>query len=335
VGLTDFVKGQFVEIIEWVDNSRDTLVWRFPDEDKEIKRGAQLVVRESQVAQLVYLGQFADLFQAGTHTLSTANIPLLTRLRGWKYGFESPFKADVYFISTRVFTGNQWGTANPFMVHDEQLGVLRLRAFGTYDFHIVDASRFLHDVSGTDDHFQLDGFADVMRSRIVSVFSEAVSTSKVPAADIATRFRELGDALLPLVNPILNARYGLELTSFVVENISVPPEVEQAIDRRSGMSAVGDLNDFIKYQLAEGLATSGGGVAGLGAQMAVGAAVAQQVAAPPAQAIPETLSPLEAAKLLGVTEADVVASLQSGDLKGRKIGSAWRVTRAELAEFLK
>jgi excisionase family DNA binding protein len=350
VGLTDFVKSQFIEIIEWLDTTRDTLAFRFPDDDRAIKRGAQLVVRESQMAQMVYLGQFADLFAPGTHGLTTDNIPVLTRLRGWKYGLESPFKADVYYVSTRLFTANQWGTSNPVMVRDEDLGVVRLRAFGTYDFHVVDTTRFLKEVAGTDDHFQLGEFSDAMRSRIVSMFSEAVATSKVAALDIATRYRELGDALMPLINPTLSGRYGIELTNFIVENVSVPPEVEQAIDRRSSMSAIGNLNDFVKYQLAQGLETQGAGVAGLGAALAVGASVAQQMTAPsgalaapgaPGVAtvptvpvVPETLSPAEAAKALGVTEADVVASLEKGDLKGKKIGSQWRLTRAGLAAFL-
>ena len=136
MGLMDFIKGELIEIIEWTDDSRDTLSYRFPDEDKEIKRGAQLIVRESQAAQFVYLGQFGDLFRPGKHTLTTDNIPVLTTLKGWKYGFESPFKADVYFVTTRLFTGNKWGTSNPVMVRDQDFGIVRLRAFGTYDFRI-------------------------------------------------------------------------------------------------------------------------------------------------------------------------------------------------------
>ena len=342
MGLSSFVKSQLIEIVEWSDTTRDTIAWRFPDEDHEIKRGAQLVVRESQAAQFVYLGQFADRFGPGTHTLTTANIPLLTRIRGWKYGLESPFKADVYYVATRTFPGNEWGTSNPVMVHDDQLGVVRLRAFGTYDFHVVDVSRFLRDVSGTDDVFRLGDFVDAMRPRIVAMFSEVAATARLGAFDIATRYREIGDAVLPALNPALNAKYGVELTSFVVENVSVPPEVEKAIDTRSSISAIGDMNEFVKYQMAEGLPAQGAGVAGLAAQFAVGMQMGKQFqmsgAAPTAAAavdIPETLAPAEAAKLLGVSEADVVASLESGDLTGKKIGSQWRVTRAQIAEFLK
>src|SRR6478609_1803289 len=209
MALTDFIRSQFIDIIEWTDDSRDTLSYRFPDEDKEIKRGAQLIVRESQMVQFVYLGQFGDLFAPGKDTLTTENIPVLTRLQGWKYGFESPFKADVYYVTTRLFTGNKWGTSNPVMVRDQDFGIVRLRAFGTYDFHIVDPQKFLKEVAGTDVHFRLDEFADTMRSRLISMFSEALATSKVPVLDIATRYSELGDALLPLINPALSERYGI------------------------------------------------------------------------------------------------------------------------------
>ncbi|MFN8094801.1 MAG: SPFH domain-containing protein [Vicinamibacteria bacterium] len=350
MGLMDFVRGQLLEIIEWTDDSRDTLSYRYPDDDKEIKRGAQLIVRESQLVQFVYLGQFGDQFGPGKHDLTTDNIPVLTRLKGWKYGFESPFKADVYYVTTRLFTGNKWGTSNPIMMRDADFGIVRVRAFGTYDFRIVDAPRFLKEVAGTDDHFRLDEFADVMRSRLVSVFSEALATSRVPVLDVATRYSELGEALLPLINPALGQKYGLEMTSFVLENVSVPPEVEQAIDKRAGMAAVGNLNDFVKYQMAQGM-EKGAGAGGIGAEMAVGLAMAQQMmaqqggitaqstpsaGAPPAAAagLPETMSPADAAKALGVSEADVLASLESGDLKGKKIGSQWRITKAALAQFL-
>ena len=358
MGLMDFIKGQLIEIIEWTDDSRDTLSFRFPDQDKEIKRGAQLIVRESQSVQFVYLGQYGDLFGPGKHTLTTDNIPVLTKLQGWKYGFETPFKADVYFVTTRLFTGNKWGTSNPVMVRDPEFGVVRLRAFGTYDFRIVEIPRFLKEVAGTDDHFRLDEFADAMRSRLVSVFSEALATSKIPALDIAGRYSEIGEALLPLINPVIKAKYGLEMASFIVENVSVPPEVEQALDKRAGMAAVGNLNDFVKYQMAQGL-EKGAGAGGIGAEMAVGLAMAQQMLNQPGgitaqatvpvagggvqtqaavgnaqAALPETLGPADAARILGVTEADVLASLEKGDLKGKRIGSQWRVTRTQLAEFL-
>jgi len=345
-----FIKGELLEIIEFNDDSRDTLSWRFPDNDHAIKNGAQLIVRESQAAQFVYLGQFGDCFTPGKHSLVTENIPILTRLKGWKYGFESPFKADVYFVTTRLFTGNKWGTANPVMMRDQDFGIVRLRAFGTFDFKIVNSPIFLKEVAGTDHHFRLDEFADTMRSRIVSVFSEALASCGVPALDVATRYSELGDALLPLINPQVTAKYGIEITSFLVENVSVPPEVEAAIDKRSSMSAIGNLNDYVKFQMAESMMKGGdgGSAAAVPAQMAIGFGLAQEMlksmkdappgapsgATPPPPPLPELMSPAQAAQLLGVSEGDVMASLEAGDLKGKKIGTAWRITRSALDAFL-
>ena len=351
MAILDFISKQFIDIIEWIDDSRDTLSYRFPDEDKEIKRGAQLIVRESQIAQFVYLGQFGDTFGPGKYTLTTDNIPILSDLKGWKYGLESPFKADVYYVLTRLFTGNKWGTANPVMMRDQDFGVVRLRAFGIYDFKVVDPKLFLKEVAGTDDHFRLDEFNDTMRSRIVSVFSEALAQSKIPALDVAARYGELGEALRPLINPAIGAKYGLEMTTFIVENVSVPPEVEQAIDKRSSMAAVGNLNDYVKFQMAQGLEKGGGGPGGMAAEMAVGMAMAQQMiqqtgglmaqSTPPVQggqppaAAPELYTPAQVAQMLGVAESDVLASLDAGDLKGRRIGTQWRVTRAAVDTFIK
>ena len=347
-----FIKGELLEIIEFNDDSRDTLAWRFPDEDKAIKNGAQLIVRESQAAQFVYLGQFGDVFGPGKHTLVTENIPVLTRIKGWKYGFQSPFKADVYYVTTRLFTGNKWGTANPVMMRDKDFGVVRLRAFGTFDFRIVNPAVFLKEVAGTDQHFRLDEFADTMRSRIVSIFSEALASSGVPALDVAARYSELGDALLPLINPAVTTKYGLEITSFIVENVSVPPEVEAAIDKRSSMGAIGNLNDYVKFQMAESMTKGGdggGSPAAAAGQMAMGFGMAQEMmksmqpqppplpgAPAPAAGtgVPDLLSPADAAKILGVAESDVISSIEAGDLKGKKIGSAYRIPRAALDAFL-
>jgi len=351
MGLIDYLKTQFLEIIQWQDDSRDTLSFRYPDMDKEIKRGAQLIVRESQVAQFVYLGQFGDTFGPGKWTLTTDNIPILSTLKGWKYGLESPFKADVYFVNTRLFTGNKWGTANPVMLRDPDLGIVRVRAYGTFDFHVVDPKLFLKEVAGTDDHFRLDEFADTMRSRIVSVFSEALASAKLPVLDVAARYQELGEALLPVINPAVTSKYGLEIPSFIVENVSVPPEVEQAIDKRSSMSAIGNLNDYVKFQMAESMTKGGGeggGMASTAAGLGAGLAMGQQMMAamnagqtpPPiapagAGGTPELLGSADVAKVLGVSEADVLATLEKGDLKGKKIGSTWRVAKTALDEFLK
>src|SRR5215210_5603548 len=276
MGLMDYLRGQLIDIIEWTDDSRDTISYRFPDNDAEIKNGAQLIVRESQVAQFIYLGEFGDTFGPGKHTLTTDNIPILTSLKSWKFGFESPFKADVYFVTTRLFTGNKWGTSNPIMMRDQDFGIVRVRAFGTYDFRVSDPKLMLKEVAGSDQNFRLEEFADVMRSRIVSIFSDAIASAKIPVLDVATRFQEVGDALLPLINPIMQAKYGVELGSFVLENVSVPPEVEQAIDKRSSMAAVGNLNDYVKFQMAQGM-EKGGSAGGMATELAVGLSIAQQI----------------------------------------------------------
>jgi len=352
MGLMDFIKGELLDIIEWTEDSRDTLSYRFPDDDKAIKNGAQLIVRESQVAQFVYLGEFGDTFGPGKHTLTTDNIPVLTKIKSWPFGFNSPFKADVYYVLTRLFTGNKWGTSNPVMLRDNDFGIVRVRAFGTYDFKIVDAKTFLREVAGSDHNFRLDEFSDTMRSRIVSIFTDAIATAKIPVLDVAARYSELGDALLPLINPAVIAKYGLEITSFIVENVSVPPEVEQAIDKRSSMAAVGNLNDFVKYQMAKGFETGGGGAAGTAAELAVGFGLAQQmmqqgfaggqatptvapVAGPTSgSGLPELMGPADAATALGVSEADVMAVLEAGELKGKRIGASWRISRAALAAYM-
>lgn len=365
MGVLDFLKTQTLEVIEWTDDSRDTLSFRFPDDDKAIKRGAQLIVRESQMVQFVYLGQFGDTFGPGKHSLHTDNIPILTKLASWKFGFESPFKADVYYVVTRTFTGNKWGTSNPIMLRDEDLGVVRARAFGTYDFKISDPRLFLKEVAGTDHHFRLDEFAETMRSRIISTFSESLAQSKVPIFDVATRHSELGESLLPIINVITKAKYGLEITSFVVENVSVPQEVEQAIDKRSSMSAVGNLSDYVKFQMANSM-TQPGGPASVGGDIAVGMAMAQQLVQqgllnPQAAAQPagmeraaarvsgaagaaaeradaastalNLLSPGDVANMLKVSEGDVLATIESGELKAKKVGSTYRITRTALDEF--
>jgi len=254
------------------------------------------------------------------------------------------------------------------MLRDEDLGVVRARAFGIYDFKVVDPRMFLKEVAGTDHHFHLDEFADTMRSRVVSVFSEALAQSRVPVLDVARRYSELGGSLLPLINPVMTAKYGIEISSFIVENVSVPPEVEQAIDKRSSMSAIGNLNDYVKFQMAQHIGqpagAGGSGVGGMASELAIGLAMAkqfsdqfQQPGATAAGATPTTtpgnppagsaaagaatgpaidlLSPAQAAQLMGVSETDVVQSIEAGDLKAKKIGTTFRISRAALDEFLK
>ena len=334
MGLMEFITGEYIEIVEWIDDTRDTLTHRFPDADKAIKNGAQLIVRESQVAQFVYLGQFGDTFGPGKHTLTTDNIPVLTRLRSWKYAFNSPFKADVYFLTSRLFTGNKWGTTNPVMMPDDELGVVRVRAFGTYDFKIADARTFLREVAGSDHDFTVDEFIDVMRSRIVSAFSDAVAAAKIPVLQIASRYREIGEALLPVINPVIEAKYGLQLSSFIVENISVPADVEQAIDTRSGMAAVANLTEYVKYQMAQGM-EKGSGPAAAATELAVGVSMAQQILqAQGGVGVPDLLTPADVARRLSVPEPDALAIIESGELPAKKIGSSYRIKRSELEAYL-
>ena len=351
MGILDFLKGELLEIIEWTDDSRDILSYRYPDEDKAIKNGAQLICRESQVAQLIYVGELGDQFGPGKHTLSTENIPILTRLKSWKYGLESPFKVDVYYVNTRLFTGNKWGTSNPIMMRDDDFGIVRARAFGTFDFRIVDVKTFLRDVAGSDHTFRLGEFSETMRSRIVSVFSDALATSSVPVLDVATKYGELGDALLPLINPVVGAKYGLEITSFIVENVSVPKDVEEAIDKRSSMAAGGNLNDYVKFQMAQGMEKGGSGAGGMATEMAVGLTIAQQMmqqhgglmgggglmsqpGGSGGAGLPALLDPAQVAQALGVSEADVLAVVDSGELKAKKIGSSVRIKKSALEEYL-
>ena len=256
----------------------------------------------------------------------------------------------MYFVVTRLFIGNKWGTSNPVMLRDTDFDMVRIRAFGTYDFTIVEPKTFLREVAGSDHNFTLDEFSDTMRSRIVSIFTDAVTSLKIPVLDVASRYTELGEAILPLINRAVTSMYGIEMTSFVVENVSVPPEVEAAIDKRASMTAIGNLNELVKYQMARGLDSGGrsAGAAGTAAELAVGFGVAQQMlregfaggqatptaGAPGGVTLPELLSPAEAAQALGVSEADVLAVLEAGDLKGKRIGSAWRIPRAALTAYM-
>lgn len=373
MNLFNIIKNQLIEVIEWTDDSRDTLSYRWPDDDKEIKNGAQLIVRESQQVQFVAAGQYADLFGPGKHTLTTENVPVLSTILGWKYGFQSPFKCDVYYINTRLFTGNKWGTSNPVLMRDKDFGVVRIRAFGSYDFRIVEPAKFLKEVAGTDQNFRIDEFADTMRSRIVSVFTEALAKAQVPVLDVATRYSDLGDALVQIINPVMVEKYGIEVATFVLENVSVPPEVEEAIDKRSSMSAIGNLNDYVKYQMGHAMANGGEGAAAatIPATMAMGFGMAQEMmkqmqqpapqapafsaqvssdafspaAAQAAQVLSTSPSPVaagllvytpeQAAQVLGVETADVLAELEAGNLKGRKIGTNWRIAQTALDEFLR
>jgi len=267
MGLWDKLTGELIDIIEWLDNTRDTMVWRFPRYNNEIKNGAKLIVRESQAAAFIREGAMADVFQIpGTYTLDTRNMPILSTLLGWKYGFESPFKAEVYFVSTRVFTDRKWGTKNPFMVRDPEFGPTRVRAFGTFAIQVSDVAVFLRNVAGTNSAFSVDMIGEQLRDLMTARFTDAAAQSKIPVLDMAGHQDELGQALLSTINNDFE-QYGLKVTQLIVENISLPPEVEKAMDKRTSMGVLGNLDNYMKFQAANSMekaAENPGGTAAMG-----------------------------------------------------------------------
>jgi membrane protease subunit (stomatin/prohibitin family) len=278
--VTDFAKSQFIEVIEWLDDSQNTLVYRFPVHGQEIKNGAQLIVRESQAAVFVYQGQAADTFGPGRYTVDGGNTPILSKLGAWYHGFNSPFKSEVYFVNTKQFTDNKWGTANPIMMRDADFGMVRLRAFGTYSLRVADPTTFIKEIAGTNAHFQTDDIEGQLKRAIVSGFADALGELKIPALDLAAQYEELGGALKAKINEDFRS-FGVEVTKFYVENISLPEEVEKALDKRSSMGALGDANRYMQFQAADALrdaAQNQSGGAGLGASLGAGFAIGGQMA---------------------------------------------------------
>ena len=265
MGLFDMVRGQLIDVIEWTDDSGDTLVHKYDMNGKDIMMGAQLTVRESQAAVFVDEGRLADVFGPGRYELTTRNLPVMTALRAWKFGFNSPFKSDVYFVSTRQFMDRKWGTANPVMMRDSEFGMIRVRAFGSFSFRVKDPAAFMREVFGTSSLFTAEGVEGQIRSLAVSALSE----SGIPALDLAAKYDELSRRALETLAPRVEG-LGLELCGFVIENISLPEEVEKAIDRRTSMGVAGDLNRYAQFQAAEAMreaASNPGGMAGMGVGM--------------------------------------------------------------------
>lgn len=280
MGLFDKIKAEFIDIIEWLDPSNDIIVHRFERYHNEIKMGAKLTVRESQVAVFINEGQIADVYTPGMYTLTTENMPILSTLKGWKYGFNSPFKAEVYFVNTKKFLDNKWGTPNPVMLRDPEFGPVRIRAFGVYEFRVKDAATFIKDIVGTDGEFTTEKVTNQLRNIIVTRFTDAVAESKIPVLDMASNYNEfsqfVGKAIIEEY-----AEYGLEMTKFLVSNISLPPNVEEALDKRTSMGVIGDLGKYTQFQAAnamEAAATNpGGGAASEGMGMGMGFAMAGQM----------------------------------------------------------
>ncbi len=277
----NIVNSQLIDVIEWTDDTQNTMVHRYDRNGKDIMMGAQLTVRESQVAVFVNEGQLADVYQSGRYELTTQNMPILTALKAWKFGFNSPFKAEVYFINTKQFLDRKWGTSNPVMMRDTEFGMIRVRAFGIFAFRVGKPETFLKEVFGTNAMFTVEDVEGQIKRTLVSGLSDAIAESKIPALDLAANYEELSQYALKALNPKVEA-LGLTLTSFVIENISLPEEVEKSIDKRTSMGVVGDLNKYTQYQAAEAMREAAnnpnGGMAGMGVGMGAGAAMGQMFA---------------------------------------------------------
>ncbi len=278
MGLFEKLRNELIDIVEWVDDSRHTLVWRFPRYQNEIKNGAQLIVRPGRPADSVHRGQIADVFEPGHYELKTDNLPLLSTIAGWKYGFNSPFRAEVYFVSTKQITDLKWGTPNPIMLRDPEFGPIRLRAFGTYAVKAVEPKALLEELVGTDKVVDADEVTELLRSIIISTFADVLGSSNVAALDLASKYQEFGETLRQAVQERIDDEYGLEIPQLFIVNISLPEAVEKALDTRTSMGVIGDMNKFQQYQMGQAMTAaaenpSGGGAAegmglGLGFAMA-------------------------------------------------------------------
>jgi membrane protease subunit (stomatin/prohibitin family) len=271
---------QFIEVIEWLDETSNTLVYRFPVKDQEIKNGAQLIVRESQSAIFVSEGQIADLFPPGRYTIDGGNTPILSKLGAWKYGFNSPFKAEVYFVNTKQFTDLKWGTPNPVMMRDTDFGMVRLRAFGIYTVRVSDPKAFIKEIAGTNARFVTDDIQGQLKRTLVGGFSDALAESKIAALDLASNYDELSKFTRDKLNDEFKT-LGLELTKFVIENISLPQEVEAAMDKRTSMGVIGDVGRYTQFQAADAMrdaAQNPGGGAGTGVGLGAGFAMGNAMA---------------------------------------------------------
>ncbi|MCB9869286.1 MAG: SPFH domain-containing protein [Planctomycetes bacterium] len=281
MGLFSKLKAEFVDIIEWLDDTQHTLVWRFPRYHNQIKNGAQLIVRPGQVAVFVHEGKLADVFEQGTHTLETRNLPILSTLQGWKYGFDSPFKAEVYFVSTRVITDLKWGTPSPVMMRDPEFGPIRLRAFGTYTLRAIDPKALISELVGTDGIFATDELETLMRGVIGQALADVLAGSKIAALDLASNYQKIAELLRRDVCEKIDDEYGLAVPQLFVVNVSLPEEVEKALDRRTSMNVIGDLGRYQQFQMAEAMtaaANNPAGGAGEGIGMGLGFAMANQMA---------------------------------------------------------
>ncbi|MEM7182971.1 MAG: SPFH domain-containing protein [Spirochaetota bacterium] len=273
MGLWDKIKGEFIDVIEFEDNMDDLLVYKFERSGNEIKNGAQLIVRPGQTAVFVNYGEggesgeIGDVFQQGRYELTTQNLPVLSTLQAWKHGFNSPFKAEVYFVNAKIMTGQRWGTKNPITMRDADFGIVRVRAFGTYSVRVSDPTKFIGDLSGGSAAFGLDSLQDDLRSRVVNEFTDAIGELKMPVLDLASQYKELGETIAGFLNKGFGD-LGLEISRFLIENISLPPEVEKAIDQRGAMGALGV--NYMQKSAADAMVNASQNEGGAGGMMGAG-----------------------------------------------------------------
>jgi membrane protease subunit (stomatin/prohibitin family) len=272
----DFLKGEFIDVISWLDDTRDTMVWRFDRRGQAIKYGAKLTVREGQAAVFIHEGQLADVFQPGLYMLETNNMPIMTTLQHWDHGFDSPFKSEVYFVNTTRFNDQKWGTKNPIMARDPEFGPVRLRAFGTYSMRVTDPGVFMTEIVGTDGEFTADEISFQIRNVILQEMSRVLASAGIPVLDMAANTGDLGKLVMTAIAPKI-AEYGITLPEFYIENISLPEEVEKVLDKRTSIGIAGDLNKYMQFNAAEGMANPASGAggamaAGMGAAMGLGMA---------------------------------------------------------------
>jgi membrane protease subunit (stomatin/prohibitin family) len=275
MGLFDWISGEFIDVIEWVDDTHDTMVYRFNRKGNEIKYGAKLTVRESQIAIFVNEGQIADILTPGIYELETKNLPILTTLQHWDHGFNSPFKAEVYFVNTKRFTNLKWGTKNPIMLRDPEFAMVRLRAFGTYEIRIDNPKRFMLEIVGTDGEFTTDEIESQLTNLILSKLPTILAQSQTPALDMARDYELFGNYLAKHMKPYFE-EYGLELTKILIENISLPAEVEKALDNRTSRQIAGNLDEHLKYQSAKSFDNPSSTMSEM-ASMAMGINMVQQM----------------------------------------------------------
>lgn len=279
MGLFSRLFQEFVDVIEWTDDSSNTMVYRFERYGNEIKYGAKLIVREAQFAVFVNEGEVADVLGPGTYELETKNLPILTTLQNWHHGFQSPFKAEVYFCNARRFTDLKWGTKQPLMLRDSEFGGLRIRAFGTYGVRIIDSLKFIREIVGTEGVFTTEEISGQLRNLITSRFATIIGGSNIPVLDMAANYDQLGEFLTRRIAPEFG-EYGLELTRILVENISLPPAVSEALDKRTSMGMTGNLDRYLQYQTGasmEAAANNPGGGASDGVGMGIGLAMANRM----------------------------------------------------------